>query len=695
MAEALVVFGIAANIVQLVDFGSRILHRLNEFQSNVGDVPESFRHIKAELPVLLDALQRTKEAIEAGSVRDETKNALCPTINGCLEQIKSLDEVLLKALPTSGDSWIKRSGKAILSLRYDSKVEKITAIVKKYIQTLTFYHAAGIETIKQAELLKGLPSAKYAAFNSYKQNDPRPECLEGTRVELLRQIQDWGEDRSGKYIFWLSGMAGTGKSTIAHTVAHRFSERGLLGASFFFSRGREDLRSAAKLFTTIAVQLAEALPGLKAHVCNAITKHGDIGEQALRDQWRRLILEPLRMLEENLPPLSSLVPSSSPVVVIDALDECEGDRDIQEILGLLIEAKDLSMVRIRVFITSRPEIPINLGFNNMSQIVHHDEILHSIPRSLIEHDISIFLRHELATIREKRKIGGDWPDEEDIQKLIQRADRLFIYAATACRFLYNSPFPKKRLSEMLKVKSTGHPSTKELDEMYKLVLRQSIARGSDEDTEDLVMLFKQIVGSIIILSDTLSAAALAELLKLSFSQKEDMQEMLKHLGSVLNVPDDETSPLQLFHLSFRDFLLNKTRCQDPLLDKGGCTDPQLWVNEEATHSDLFARCLDLMKGHLRKDMCDLQRPGVLASELEYNKIESCLPPAVQYACCYWVAHLQGAKIGLYDGDVVHKFLQKHFLHWLEALSLMQKTSEGVLAITSLESIIIVSEANGG
>ena len=488
-------------------------------------------------------------------------------------------------------------------------------------------------------------------------------------------------------------MAGTGKSTIAHTVAHRFSERGLLGASFFFSRGREDLRSAAKLFTTIAVQLAEALPGLKAHVCNAITKHGNIGEQALRDQWRRLILEPLRMLE-NPPPLSSLVPSSSPVVVIDALDECEGARDIQEILVLLTEAKDLSMVRIRVFITSRPEIPISLGFNNMSQIVHHDEILHSIPRSLIERDISIFLKHELATIREKHKIGGDWPDEEDIQKLIRRADRLFIYAATACRFLYNSTFPKKRLSEMLEVKSTSHSSTKELDEMYKLVLRQSIARGSDEDREDLAMLFKQIVGSIIILSNTLSAASLAELLKLSPSQKEDMQKMLEHLGSVLDVPDDETSPLQLFHLSFRDFLLNKTRCQDPLLDKGGCTDPQLWVNEEATHNDLFACCLDLMKGHLKKDMCDLQQPGVLASELDYSKVESCLPPAVQYACRYWVAHFQGAKIGLYDGDAVHKFLQKHFLHWLEALSLMRKTSEGVLAITSLESIIIVSKANG-
>src|SRR5437588_12941043 len=124
MAEALAVVGIVASIVQLVDFGSNVLHRLNEFQSSVGDVPESFRHIKAELPVLLEALQKTKEAIEAGSVTDETKNALLPAINGCAEQIRSLNELLLKALPTSGDSWTKRSRKAIwMSLRYDSRVE--------------------------------------------------------------------------------------------------------------------------------------------------------------------------------------------------------------------------------------------------------------------------------------------------------------------------------------------------------------------------------------------------------------------------------------------------------------------------------------------------------------------------------------------------------------------------------------------
>ena len=109
MAEALAVVGIVANIAQLVDFGSKILHRLAEFQSSVENVPESFRHIKAKLPLLLHTLQQTKEAIEAGSIRDDTTKVLLPAIEGCWEQIKLLDEVLLKTLPTSGDSWTKRS----------------------------------------------------------------------------------------------------------------------------------------------------------------------------------------------------------------------------------------------------------------------------------------------------------------------------------------------------------------------------------------------------------------------------------------------------------------------------------------------------------------------------------------------------------------------------------------------------------
>lgn len=141
MAEALAVVSIVANIIQLVDFGSRVLERLEEYQSKFGDIPEAFRHIKVELPVLLDALGQTQSAINAGSIRVESKKALIPAIQGCEVQIRLLDDVITIALPVSNGSWIRRSGKAFKSLRYDAKVERVTVVIRGYIQTLT-YHAA-------------------------------------------------------------------------------------------------------------------------------------------------------------------------------------------------------------------------------------------------------------------------------------------------------------------------------------------------------------------------------------------------------------------------------------------------------------------------------------------------------------------------------------------------------------------------
>jgi hypothetical protein len=148
MAEALAVVSVVASIVQLVDFGSRVLLRLNEFQSSVGEIPKTFQHIKAELPVLLDTLEQTKTAIQTGSIRDETKKALLPAIDGCRTQIESLDLVIAKVLPLSGDSWTKKSKKAVSSLRQDAKVRKIRTDLQGYIQTLTYYHAAASSTLR-------------------------------------------------------------------------------------------------------------------------------------------------------------------------------------------------------------------------------------------------------------------------------------------------------------------------------------------------------------------------------------------------------------------------------------------------------------------------------------------------------------------------------------------------------------------
>ena len=157
MAEALAAVGVVASIIQLVDFGTKVLRRLNEFHSSLEKVPKSLRNITVELPLLLDTLDQTKRAIESGSIEDKTQKALQPAIDGCRDQIGLLQTILTKLLPTSSDSWNKRHKKAVLSLIQEAKVDEITTTLRNYIQILTYYHAAAssrLEPLKGTDALQ-------------------------------------------------------------------------------------------------------------------------------------------------------------------------------------------------------------------------------------------------------------------------------------------------------------------------------------------------------------------------------------------------------------------------------------------------------------------------------------------------------------------------------------------------------------
>lgn len=146
MAEALAVVSIVSSIVQLVDFGSRLLQRLQEYQTTLGEIPKSFRAIKRELPLLLDTLKQTKSGAENGTLRQDTKLALLPIIEGCVDNVKALEDIINKNLPATGDSWGKKGRKAVASFRQDTKVNRIIAEIQNHVRTLTYYHAAAAST---------------------------------------------------------------------------------------------------------------------------------------------------------------------------------------------------------------------------------------------------------------------------------------------------------------------------------------------------------------------------------------------------------------------------------------------------------------------------------------------------------------------------------------------------------------------
>jgi hypothetical protein len=186
-----------------------------------------------------------------------------------------------------------------------------------------------------------------------------------------------------------------------------------------------------------------------------------------------------------------------------------------------------------------------------------------------------------------------------------------------------------------------------------------------------------MLGSIVVLLSPLSRHSLSRLLCIS---EEDIDENLEDLHAILDIPNDQIRPLHLHHPSFRDFLLNKDRC----------SDPKFWINERQAHQTLADDCILLMSNSLKQDVCRQQAPGTHVTDVEGSRIEQCLPPEVRYACLYWIQHLQKSKSQLFDNCQVHQFLQVHLLHWLEALGWIEKTSEGILAIFSLEAQILVS-----
>jgi hypothetical protein len=540
-----------------------------------------------------------------------------------------------------------------------------------------FLNRALTSTSGLDSLPSSLPCAKDAPFNSYaKQHDPT--CLENTRVDVLRQIQEWAEGEDERCIFWLSGLAGTGKSTIARTVARACFVRKCLGASFFFSRGGGDVGHAGKFVTSIALQLAGSIPTLHQHICDAITEHTDIASQSLRYQWYHLVLYPLSKLDGH-------GYQSSYVLVVDALDECEDENNIKIILQLLAKARSLQKVRLRVFLTSRPEIPIRYGFSHIPDVEHQDFVLHSISPSIVDHDIRIFLEYNLRLIGQERSLRPGWPSQDTIRCLIHNASGLFIWAATACRFIREGKqFAATRLDTILKSSGTAiNAPEQHLNEIYITVLKHSISPSyMEEEKRKLYSMLRNVLGSIVILLSPLSAHSLSRLLKIP---KEDINQTLDDLHAILYIPKDPTHPLRLHHPSFHDFLLNKGRCKDP----------NFQVDDEQAHRKLAASCIQLMSFSLTQDICSVCRPGTLVADVEKSQVQQYLPPEVQYACLYWIQHLQKSSAHLRDNDQIHQFLQEHLLHWFEALGWMRKVSEGIHAIASLESITTVSKSQCG
>lgn len=506
-----------------------------------------------------------------------------------------------------------------------------------------------------------------AGFESFSDRN-EVQCLQGTRTELLQQIMEWAISPSQKSIFWLKGMAGTGKSTISRTLARSLKDRNYLGASFFFKRGEGNRGNAKKFFPTLTRQLILKIPELRSDVQKVLDCDPDITSKSLREQFEKLLLQPLLNLNQV-----SGHPQTA-VIIIDALDECEHGQDVRNIIRLLPLLQKAKAVRLQIFLTSRPELLINAGFSEIGDHAYQDLALHEIPEEVTAHDIYLFLQDRFAKIKHDRNVSQDWPGNNVIQELVRISVPLFISAATLCRYIENSKWePKLRLAEIL---TDQAKYASRMDKTYLPILTRLLDDQESDESEQQQLLqeFQEIVGVIILLAVPLSINALSVLLGI---EADRISNRLDSFRSVLSIPGDRDQPVRILHLSFRDFLLQSRTI--------------FFVDEPKKHGDIAKFCLKTMASRLQKDICNLADPGTYRSDIDTQRIRLYLPPELEYSCRYWIHHLEQSQVLSKSAiEEVRIFLQKHFLHWLEAISLLGLIPEVVGMLDLLYTVVQVS-----
>lgn len=405
----------------------------------------------------------------------------------------------------------------------------------------------------------------------------KAECSPETRTRILNELEDWMDDPDPEIkLVWLYGPAGAGKSAIAQTTMQRAEKKGLLSASFFFSRGAEGRSNADRLFPTISYQLTRKNPELARSVDGILSENPEIPLKSLDIQFRELIDRPVQ--ECNTTPLY-------PLMGIDGVDEC--DNELVQVKFLTVIGDSVrSQASLRFLISSRPEPHIQNFFNKIGFLTR-EIALETSAESL--DDVLTYLRAGFADIRETHShfMKGIsplqlWPSEDDLKELRWRSSGHFIYAATVLKFVGNSDHlnPIRQLDIILRqslemtpvLRASPYP---ELDRLYHQVLS---GHPNPSQLRQILMFFT--VDDVPPYPDLLD-----DLLNLD---QGAVIGLLSTMHSLIKVsPSDSAKHSSVFHhASFRDFLLDSSRSQNFHINKKKATEQVIDIC-----MDFLIRCI--------------------------------------------------------------------------------------------------------
>jgi hypothetical protein len=468
-----------------------------------------------------------------------------------------------------------------------------------------------------------------------------PECSPGTRTDILNPIKDWGTSLAYQNVFWFHGLAGSGKSTISTTLASHFHGIECLGASLSFNRDFKESSDPGAVIRTLAYQLALFDSRLGVAISRVITSNHGIVHAPTHLQFTKLVIEPLLSIAD--------VHGRPIVIILDALDECGSPAERQNLVQVLSE-KTVGIHFLRLFITSRTDYHIRHTFKSQRHIPARELDVSSASN---HDDIKSFLVRSMSAIRERNTwlpLGHVWPGEDAIHTLTNRAAGLFVFASTASA-LIDSFDPESSLNKILD-EGIHSDAQAALDSLYITALE---AVGDWNDTR-FAATFRRIMGTIVVAKNPLSPWTIDKLLGL---ERMPSFHMISRLGCVLRC-NSELEQVRILHPSFIDFLSDLLRCRSE----------KWYINTKLHNGQFTLDCLDHLNrdGVMRQNICNLTlSPGIA-------HIDVTLEPDIAYACTFWIEHMCAITEGVgVCCKHLEAFVFQHFLHWMEAMSILQKS----------------------
>ena len=491
-------------------------------------------------------------------------------------------------------------------------------------------------------------------------------CMEGTREFLLNKIIAWASDgsKNESNIYWIYGLPGIGKTSLAHSISERLHDQKRLAGAFFCRRDDPNLNESRNILPTLISKLAITFPPFRSIVAERLRNDPNLTPEAIKES---LLLDLLGSLPRH--------PKHTLVFVIDALDECGDTRGQPAILRALTDAA-AQVPWLRIIITSRPEVNIQRFFDAPA---HSSYLRYDLDTDQeASADLRTFAQSEFDSVASRWYLATPWPEEPLFNRVISHANGLFIFIKTVVLALENCKNPTEALEATLQY-STGAG----LNSLYGLYTNILTSRIPPSDGE-----FKRVIGVLLVTAPyrSLCKETIAELAGV---RPNLVKKWVDDLSSLVHEDKGVNEGIHVRHLSISDFFISD-ECPR-----------EYHVDPRNANIQLGIECLTTMIDQLRFNICKLEDSRLANADIKdlQSRIGQNISGALQYSCLYWSNHLCSSR--KHDDQRVCELLRKFFegrylLFWIEVLSLMGMVSTSVPSLRRVISTWIkVSIAYSG